>query len=76
METIFTTSDIAYCHGDGPSGHPGIFLNLNNQLLIKCPYCSQAFQQVSELNQPLSKASSAVLPPESKAPQASEVHPA
>ena len=39
---VVETTTIA-CDGDGPSGHPRVYLNLENRRAIDCPYCGRHF---------------------------------
>lgn len=45
-EPILSPSDVISCDGGNlPFGHPKIYLNLNPEGQIVCPYCSQRFIQ-------------------------------
>lgn len=42
-ETIWVTRDVAACDGgEGPLGHPRVFLHLVDGKAV-CPYCSRLF---------------------------------
>jgi uncharacterized Zn-finger protein len=44
FETIYINETIANCNGgDGPLGHPRVYLNLGPAGKIECPYCSCLF---------------------------------
>ena len=36
---------VAYCQGEGPSQHPGVYLKLPQRGAVVCPYCSQGFEK-------------------------------
>ena len=43
-ETIEVESEIVACDGgDGPLGHPRVFLNMEGRGEIVCPYCGRRF---------------------------------
>lgn len=42
-ETIVIEGKQAFCNGAGPSGHPGVYLNLGSEGHAVCPYCNQVF---------------------------------
>jgi uncharacterized Zn-finger protein len=43
-ETIEVETETVACDGgDGPLGHPRVFLNLQAQGMIDCPYCGRRF---------------------------------
>lgn len=43
-EIIETTDSVVKCDGgDGPLGHPVIYLNFGQEENIMCPYCSRRF---------------------------------
>lgn len=45
-EPILSPSDVISCDGGSPHfGHPKIYLNLNPEGQVVCPYCSQRFIQ-------------------------------
>ena len=42
LETIETDRETVACDGgDGPLGHPRVYLNIGAQGWIECPYCSR-----------------------------------
>jgi uncharacterized Zn-finger protein len=44
FETIYTDEMVAACDGgEGPLGHPRVYLNLGPSGKIDCPYCSRLF---------------------------------
>ena len=44
FETIYTDEMVAACDGgEGPLGHPRVYLNLGPSGKIECPYCSRLF---------------------------------
>jgi uncharacterized Zn-finger protein len=43
FETIETHEMVVACNGDGPLGHPRVYLNLAPRGEIECPYCSRLF---------------------------------
>jgi len=44
FETIYINETVAACNGgDGPLGHPRVYLNLGPAGKIECPYCSRLF---------------------------------
>jgi uncharacterized Zn-finger protein len=44
FETIYTDEMVAACDGgEGPLGHPRVYLNLGPAGKIECPYCSRLF---------------------------------
>jgi uncharacterized Zn-finger protein len=44
FETIYIDEMVAACNGgEGPLGHPRVFLNLAPAGKIECPYCSRLF---------------------------------
>ena len=43
-ETIYTDREVLSCDGgDGPLGHPRIYLNMEGKGQIDCPYCGRRF---------------------------------
>ncbi len=43
-ETIYVTTETVGCDGGGgPLGHPMVYLHLNNQGQVTCPYCSRHY---------------------------------
>lgn len=36
---------VAYCQGEGVSGHPGVYLHLDASGEAVCPYCSHLFKR-------------------------------
>ena len=44
FETIYTDDRVAACDGgEGPLGHPRVYLNLGPSGKTECPYCSRLF---------------------------------
>lgn len=43
FETIETDQVTVACNGDGPLGHPRVYLNLAARGEVECPYCSRVF---------------------------------
>ena len=44
FETIYIDEMVAVCNGgEGPLGHPRVYLNLKPFGKIECPYCSRLF---------------------------------
>ena len=44
FETIYIDEMVAVCNGgEGPLGHPRVYLNLEPFGKIECPYCSRLF---------------------------------
>ena len=44
FETIYIDEMVAICDGgEGPLGHPRVYLNLGPSGKIECPYCSRLF---------------------------------
>ena len=44
LETITVTSRTVACDGgDGPLGHPRVYLNMGDDTEIECPYCSRHY---------------------------------
>ncbi|HBG33890.1 MAG TPA: zinc-finger domain-containing protein [Holosporales bacterium] len=51
-EEIVTNDTVVKCDGgSGPLGHPAVFLNLEPQDEIVCPYCSRYFVKKACLRQ-------------------------
>lgn len=52
MEPIETKKTVVKCDGgDGPLGHPLIYLNLGKEGKVICPYCNKFFvKEESSLN--------------------------
>jgi len=43
-ETIYVKDRIVSCDGgEGPLGHPRVFLNLGDDDRVECPYCDRLF---------------------------------
>jgi uncharacterized Zn-finger protein len=43
-ETIYVATEKLYCDGgDGPLGHPRVFLAMNKQGFVDCPYCGRHY---------------------------------
>ena len=43
-ETVIVQSRHVKCDGDGPDGHPRIFLNMGDKDFVECPYCDRRFE--------------------------------
>ena len=44
FETIYIDEMVAVCDGgEGPLGHPRVYLNVGPSGKIECPYCSRLF---------------------------------
>jgi uncharacterized Zn-finger protein len=44
FETIYIDGTVAVCNGgEGPLGHPRVYLNLAPAGKVECPYCSRLF---------------------------------
>jgi uncharacterized Zn-finger protein len=44
FETIYIDETVAACDGgEGPLGHPRVYLNLAPAGKVECPYCSRLF---------------------------------
>lgn len=41
---VVTTSTVACDGGNGPLGHPRVFLNFGAGREVACPYCSRTYQ--------------------------------
>ena len=50
IEVITLSRPLAFCHGEGVSGPPGVFLDLSVYEQAVCPYCGQKFQTVAYAN--------------------------
>jgi uncharacterized Zn-finger protein len=67
FETIYIDGTVAVCNGgEGPLGHPRVYLNLAPAGKVECPYCSRLF--VNRAMQPAS-AGEPVTPPDPAAPR-------
>ncbi|MGQ0740677.1 MAG: zinc-finger domain-containing protein [Alphaproteobacteria bacterium] len=42
-ETIETDDPRVACDGNGPLGHPKVFLQIGEEGFIDCPYCDRRF---------------------------------
>ena len=40
---VVATQTVSCDGGDGPLGHPAVYLNFGDKTKIVCPYCSRAF---------------------------------
>jgi uncharacterized Zn-finger protein len=61
FETIYIDGMVAACDGgDGPLGHPKVYLNLAPVGKVECPYCSRLFVNRAAL----AGASGEAVPPE------------
>ena len=62
FETIYTDEMVAACDGgEGPLGHPRVYLNLGPSGKIECPYCSRLF-----VNRAISAAAASEVSPSSE----------
>jgi uncharacterized Zn-finger protein len=62
FETIYTDEMVAACDGgEGPLGHPRVYLNLGPSGKIECPYCSRLF-----VNRAISAAATSEVSPSSE----------
>jgi uncharacterized Zn-finger protein len=62
FETIYTDEMAAACDGgEGPLGHPRVYLNLGPSGKIECPYCSRLF-----VNRAISAAAASEVSPSSE----------
>jgi uncharacterized Zn-finger protein len=44
LETIDVEDKVVACDGgDGPLGHPRVFLNMGDKNAINCPYCGRHY---------------------------------
>ena len=44
LETIEVTSTVVACDGgDGPLGHPRVYLNMGEKTAVDCPYCGRHY---------------------------------
>ena len=43
VETVEVEKTEVACDGNGPLGHPRVFLNMEGQGRIDCPYCGRRF---------------------------------
>ena len=44
LETIEVEDKVVACDGgDGPLGHPRVFLNMGDKSAIDCPYCGRHY---------------------------------
>jgi uncharacterized Zn-finger protein len=65
FETIYIDELVAVCDGgEGPLGHPRVYLNLGPSGRIECPYCSRLY-----VNRAASAAGTGEIPPPSEAEQ-------
>jgi uncharacterized Zn-finger protein len=61
FETIYINETVAACNGgEGPLGHPKVYLNLAPGGKVECPYCSRLFVNRAMQGSP---ESSAISPP-------------
>ena len=42
-QEVVTKNQVKCSGGEGPLGHPAIYLNLSGKESIECPYCSKQF---------------------------------
>lgn len=42
-EIVEVDDAVVACDGNGPLGHPRVFLNLEGKSAIDCPYCDRRF---------------------------------
>ena len=62
FETIYIDEMVAACDGgEGPLGHPRVYLNLAPDGKVECPYCSRLL-----VNRAMSVASTNETPPSSE----------
>ncbi len=62
FETIYIDEMVAACDGgEGPLGHPRVYLNLGPAGKIECPYCSRLF-----VNRAISAAAASEVSPSSE----------
>ena len=40
---VMVTTKRVYCDGGGALGHPGVYLNIETNGRVICPYCSRTF---------------------------------
>jgi uncharacterized Zn-finger protein len=40
---VVATQTVSCDGGDGPLGHPAVYLNFGDKTKVVCPYCSRAF---------------------------------
>jgi uncharacterized Zn-finger protein len=65
FETIYIDEMVAVCDGgEGPLGHPRVYLNLGPSGKIECPYCSRLY-----VNRAASAAATGDIPPSNEAGQ-------
>jgi len=65
FETIYIDEMVAVCDGgEGPLGHPRVYLNLGPSGRIECPYCSRLY-----VNRATSAAGTGDILPSSEAEQ-------
>ena len=65
FETIYIDEMVAVCGGgEGPLGHPRVYLNLGPSGKIECPYCSRLY-----VNRAASAAGIGDIPPSSEREQ-------
>ena len=65
FETIYIDEMVAVCDGgEGPLGHPRVYLNLGPSGKIECPYCSRLY-----VNRAASAAATGDIAPGSEAGQ-------
>ncbi len=51
-EIIIVDTERTACDGgDGPLGHPRVYLNLADRPAIECPYCGRHFQRSDSIAQ-------------------------
>ena len=61
FETIYIDEAVAVCDGgEGPLGHPRVYLNLAPAGKVECPYCSRLF--VNRVMQPSEEGSATTSP--------------
>ena len=45
LETIEVTSPVVKCDGgNGPLGHPTVYLNMGEKTQVDCPYCGRLYK--------------------------------
>jgi uncharacterized Zn-finger protein len=72
IETIYIDEMVAVCDGgEGPLGHPRVYLNLGPSGRIECPYCSRLYvnRGTSAAGEPAAAKAGGDIPPSSEAEQ-------
>ncbi|HEX7007271.1 MAG TPA: zinc-finger domain-containing protein [Alphaproteobacteria bacterium] len=42
-EVIEVETTVVSCDGNGPLGHPRVYLNMGSADAVECPYCSRRY---------------------------------